>query len=96
MKIKRGLFLVGILFVVSAVWMINQPEQVSASVFQKVLVPKKFRGTWYGYDYSNKLKAFKITSSKIVLPGYAEAGVKTRTYKYTDRAHNSHADYNSH
>lgn len=67
-----------------------------ASVFQKISVPKKFRGTWYGYDYNNRLKGFKITSTKIVLAGYAEAGVKTRTYKYTNPTHNSHADYVSH
>lgn len=97
MKIKRILaFLAGILLAVSAVWVTNQPEQVGASVFQKTSVPKKFRGTWYGYDYHKKLKAFKITRSRIVLSGYAETGVKTRTYKYTNRAHNSHADYASH
>lgn len=67
-----------------------------ASVFQKTSVPKKFRGTWYGYDYNNRLKGFKITSTKIVLAGYTEAGVKTRTYKYTEPAHVSYADYNSH
>ena len=34
MKIKRILaFLAGILVAVSAVWLTNQPEQVSASVF---------------------------------------------------------------
>lgn len=97
MKIKRVLaFLAGTLFAISAVWITNQPEQVNASVFQKTSVPKKFRGMWYGYDYHKKLKAFKITSSKIVLAGYADTGVKTRTYKYTNRAHNSHADYASH
>lgn len=50
MKIKRILaFLAGILLAVSAIWVTNQPEQVSASVFQKTTVPKKFRGTWYRY-----------------------------------------------
>ena len=84
------------LIAIAAIWVTTQPNEVSASVFQKTSVPKKFRGTWYGYDYNKKLKAFKITSSRIVLAGYAEAGMKTRTYKYTERAHMSHADYNSH
>ena len=45
MKIKRVLaFLAVILFAISAIWITNQPEQVSASVFQKTSVPKKFRG----------------------------------------------------
>lgn len=97
MKIKRILaFLAGIVFAILAVGVTTQSDEVSASVFQKTSVPKKFRGTWYGYDYNNKLKGFKITSTKIVLAGYAEAGVKTRTYKYTEPAHMSHADYNSH
>lgn len=97
MKIKRILaFLAGIVFAILAVWVTTQSNEVSASVFQKTSVPKKFRGTWYGYDYNNRLKGFKITSTKIVLAGYAEAGVKTRTYKYTEPAHMSHADYNSH
>lgn len=48
MKIKRILaFLAGIVFAILAVGVTNQPEQVSASVFQKTSVPKKFRGTWY-------------------------------------------------
>ena len=48
MKIKRILaFLAGMLIAISAVWITNQPEQASASVFQKTTVPKKFRGTWY-------------------------------------------------
>lgn len=43
MKIKRILaFLAGMLIAISAVWITNQPEQVSASVFQKTAVPKKF------------------------------------------------------
>lgn len=97
MKIKRILaFLAGIVFAILAVGVTTQSDEVSASVFQKTSVPKKFRGTWYGYDYNNKLKGFKITSTKIVLAGYAEAGVKTRTYKYTEPAHMSHADYDSH
>ena len=56
MKIKRILaFLAGILVAVSAVWLTNQPEQVSASVFQKTTVPKKFRGTWYRYWGNGKV-----------------------------------------
>lgn len=48
MKIKRILaFLAGMLIAISAFWITNQSEQVSASVFQKTTVPKKFRGTWY-------------------------------------------------
>ena len=67
MKIKRSFaLLVGMLLALTVVLTINQPKQVNASVFQKTTVPKKFRGTWYGYDYQKKLKAFKITSSKIV------------------------------
>ena len=97
MKIKRSFALfIGMLFAFAVVLTINQPKRVSASVFQKTTVPKKFRGTWYGYDYQKKLKPFKITSSKIVLAGYSDAGMKTRTYKYTKRSHNSHADYSSH
>lgn len=97
MKIKRILaFLAGIVFAILAVWLTTQSNEVSASVFQKTTVPKKFRGTWYGYDYNKKLKAFKITSSKIVLAGYGDAEMKTRTYNYTKRSHNSHADYSSH
>lgn len=97
MKIKRSLaFLIGILLLISAVWMTNQSKPVSASVFQRTSVPKKFRGTWHGYDYNKKLKAFKITRSKIVLAGYSDAGMKARTYKYTKRAHNSHSNYSSH
>ena len=41
MKIKRILaFLAGMLIAISAVWITNQPEQVSAAVFQKTSVPK--------------------------------------------------------
>lgn len=95
MKIRKSLvLLVGMLFAILGV--ITTTHSVSASVFQKVNVPKRFRGTWYGYDYTNKLKAFKISRSKIVLAGYSDAGTKARTYKYTDRAHNSNADYSSH
>ena len=97
MKIKRSFaLLVGMLLALTVVLTINQPKQVNASVFQKTTVPKKFRGTWYGYDYQKKLKAFKITSSKIVLAGYGDSSMKTRTYKYTKRSHNSQADYSSH
>ena len=97
MKIKKSfVLLIGMLFALTVVLTINQPKQVNASVFQKTTVPKKFRGTWYGYDYQKKLKAFKITSSKIVLAGYGDAEMKTRTYNYTKRSHNSHADYSSH
>ena len=60
MKIKRVLaFLAVILFAISAIWITNQPEQVSASVFQKTSVPKKFRGTWYGYDYNKGIQDYK-------------------------------------
>lgn len=91
MKIKKSfVLLIGMLFALTVVLTINQPKQVNASVFQKTTVPKKFRGTWYGYDYQKKLKAFKITSSKIVLAGYGDFSMKTRTYKYTKRSHNSH------
>ncbi|WP_195922530.1 hypothetical protein [Lactobacillus crispatus] len=97
MKIKRSFsILAGTLVAILTVCTINQPKQVNASVFQKTTVPRKFRGTWYGYDYQKKLKAFKITSSKIVLAGYGDSAIKSRTYKYTNRAHNSHADYSSH
>lgn len=42
MKIKKFLaFLAGILLAISAIWVTNQSEQVSASVFQKTSVPKK-------------------------------------------------------
>ena len=58
MKIKRSFALfIGMLFAFAVVLTINQPKRVSASVFQKTTVPKKFRCTWYGYDYQKKLKA---------------------------------------
>lgn len=96
MKVKRFLvFLAGILFAISAVWITNQPEQVSASVFQKTSVPKKFRGTWYGYGVQNKLKAYKITRSRIRLAGYSDNNFKTRTYKLTDKSRNATGNYNS-
>ena len=42
MKIKKFLaFLAGILLAISAIWVTNQSEQVSASVFQKTKVIKK-------------------------------------------------------
>lgn len=66
-----------------------QSSVVEAAVFKKASVPKKFRGTWYGYSYlNNKLKAFKITRTRISLAGYADSKSKTRTYKYTNKAHN--------
>ena len=89
MKIKRILaFLAGMLLAISAVWVTNQSEQVSASVFQKTSVPKKFRGTWYYYVGNGKVEAFKITRTKINLSGYADGG-KARTYKFTKRAYNA-------
>lgn len=88
MKIKRILaFLAGILLAVSAIWVTNQPEQVSASVFQKTTVPKKFRGTWYSYWRNGKVKPFKITRTKINLDGCADG--KGGVYKYTKRAYNA-------
>lgn len=88
MKIKRILaFLAGILLAVSAIWVTNQPEQVSASVFQKTSVPKKFRGTWYYYVGNGKVKAYKITRTKINLAGCADG--KGGVYKYTKRAYNA-------
>lgn len=96
MKIKRILaFLAGILLAISAVWITNQPEQVSASVFQKTTVPKKFRGTWYGCWGNGKVQPFKITRSEINLTGCADGGA--RVYKYTKRAYNAKGnDYGSH
>lgn len=100
MKIKRILaFLAGMLIAISAVWITNQPEQVSASVFQKTTVPKKFRGTWYYYVGNGKVGAFKITRTKINLSGYGDDGTKARTYKFTKRAHNAKVSskaYSSH
>ncbi|UIK34889.1 hypothetical protein KGE51_09625 [Lactobacillus amylovorus] len=88
MKIKRILaFLAGILLAVSAVWVTNQPEQVSASVFQKTTVPKKFCGTWYYYVGNGKVKAYKIARTEINLAGCADGGA--RVYKYTKRAYNA-------
>lgn len=88
MKIKKFLaFLAGILLAVSAIWVTNQPEQVSASVFQKTTVPKKFRGTWYRYWGNGKVKPFKITRTKINLDGCADG--KGGVYKYTKRAFNA-------
>ena len=88
MKIKRILaFLAGILLAVSAIWVTNQPEQVSASVFQKTTVPKKFRGTWYRYWGNGKVKPFKITRTNINLDGCADG--KGGVYKYTKRAYNA-------
>lgn len=88
MKIKRILaFLAGMLIAISAVWITNQPEQVSASVFQKTTVPKKFRGTWYYYVGNGKVKAYKITRTEINLDGCADG--RTRVYKYTKRAYNA-------
>ena len=88
MKIKKFLaFLAGILFAVSAIWVTNQSEQVSASVFQKTSVPKKFRGTWYYYVGNGKVKAYKITRTKINLAGCADG--KGGVYKYTKRAYNA-------
>ncbi|GFP00087.1 hypothetical protein [Lactobacillus helveticus] len=88
MKIKRILaFLAGMLIAISAVWITNQPEQVSASVFQKTTVPKKFRGTWYRYWGNGKVKSFKITRTEINLDGCADS--KGGVYKYTKRAFNA-------
>lgn len=88
MKIKRILaFLAGILLAVSAIWVTNQPEQVSASVFQNTTVPKKFRGTWYRYWGNGKVKPFKITRTEINLDGCADG--KGGVYKYTKRAFNA-------
>ncbi|NRO29108.1 hypothetical protein [Lactobacillus helveticus] len=91
MKIKRILaFLAGMLLAVSAVWLINQPEQVSASVFQKTTVPKKFRGTWYRYWGNGKVKPFKIKRTEINLDGCADG--RGGVYKYTKRAFNAKSD----
>lgn len=91
MKIKRILaFLVGMLIAISAVWITNQPEQVSASVFQKTAVPKKFCGTWYRYWGNGKVKPFKITRTEINLDGCADG--KGEVYKYTKRAYNAKSD----
>ena len=88
MKIKRILaFLAGMLIAISAVGVTNQPEQVSASVFQKTAVPKKFRGTWYGCWGNGKVQPFKITRTEINLAGCADGGA--RVYKYTKRAYNA-------
>ncbi|RVU69861.1 MULTISPECIES: hypothetical protein [Lactobacillus] len=92
MKQKRILaLLMGMLFAVSLIFVVNasHSDQVEATTFQKVAVPKKFRGTWYGYDYSGKLKAFKITRTQINLAGFGTANSKTRTYKYAKKAHMS-------
>ena len=72
---------------ISAVWITNQPEQVSASVFQKTAVPKKFCGTWYRYWGNGKVKPFKITRTEINLDGCADG--KGGVYKYTKRAYNA-------
>lgn len=88
MKIKKFLaFLAGILLAVSAIWVTNHSEQVSASVFQKTTVPKKFRGTWYRYWGNGKVKPFKITRTEINLDGCADG--KGGVYKYTKRAYNA-------
>ncbi|MGN8864874.1 hypothetical protein ACTND0_04150 [Lactobacillus amylovorus] len=88
MKIKRILaFLAGMLIAISAVGVTNQPEQVSASVFQKTTVPKKFRGTWYGCWGNGKVQPFKITRTEINLAGCADG--KGGVYKYTKRAYNA-------
>jgi hypothetical protein len=82
---------------VSAIWVTNQPEQVSASVFQKTTVPKKFRGTWYRYWGDGKVKPFKITRTEINLDGCADS--KAGVYKYTKRAYNAKGSldfYSSH
>lgn len=89
MKTKKFLpFLIGLLMSVSLVWVINnnQNQKVSESVFRKVSVPKRFRGTWYGYDYTGKLKRFKITGSRIVLAGYTALNKRVRTYRYTKKS----------
>ena len=88
MKIKRILaFLAGMLIAISAFWITNQSEQVSASVFQKTTVPKKFRGTWYSCWGNGKVQPFKITRTEINLAGCADGGA--RVYKYTKRAYNA-------
>ena len=75
MKIKRILaFLAGMLIAISAFWITNQSEQVSASVFQKTTVPKKFRGTWYSCWGNGKVQPFKITRTEINLAGCADGG----------------------
>ena len=98
MKIKKILaFLAGILLAVSAIWVTNQPEQVSASTFQKTTVPKKFRGTWYYYVGNGKVEAYKITRNEINLAGCADG--KGGVYKYTKRAFNAKGSldyYSSH
>lgn len=92
MKIKRILaFLAGMLIAISAVWITNQPEQVSASVFQKTAVPKKFCGTWYSCWGNGKVQPFKITRTEINLAGCADGGA--RVYKYTKRAYNAIRTY---
>ncbi len=88
MKIKRILaFLAGMLIAVSAFWITNQSEQVSASVFQKTTVPKKFRGIWYSCWGNGKVQPFKITRTEINLAGCADG--KGGVYKYTKRAYNA-------
>lgn len=82
---------------VSAIWVTNQSEQVSVSVFQKTSVPKKFRGTWYYYVGNGKVEAFKITRTEINLDGCADS--KGGVYKYTKRAYNAKGSldfYSSH
>ena len=80
-------FLAGMLIAISAFWITNQSEQVSASVFQKTTVPKKFRGTWYSCWGNGKVQPFKITRTEINLAGCADGGA--RVYKYTKRAYNA-------
>lgn len=87
---KLSAILMAMLFSISLIFVINnyQSNNVDAAVFQKINVPKKFRGTWYGYTYNNKLKAFKITRTHINVAGYGDSNNKARTYKYTKKAHN--------
>lgn len=80
-----------------------QGSKVNAAVFQKINVPKRFRGTWYGFSFNNKVKKYRITKTYINLAHYGDdikKGKKVRTYKYTKKAHDyqykSYKNYISH
>lgn len=66
-KIKRILaFLAGMLLAISAVWITNQLEQVSASVFQKTSVPKNSAALGMAMLVTEKLRHTRLRVPKLI------------------------------
>lgn len=67
-----------------AIFAINfsQTQSVEAAPYYrgaKVSTPSSIRGTWYGYNYQNKLSKMKITAHTVTLP-YVLRGYPHGTY----------------